>query len=100
MTKNQTPLGTLNPHQKANVAAAAERKMKDLLIVDTPTRLDVVVALCHVLGAMYPGAVMRSDTGHVIHVQVDDDDLAREIDWETLVSEYPLDDDLIGTVET
>jgi hypothetical protein len=70
--------------------------MKDLLIIDHPTAVDVVIAVCHAVGAMYPGAFLRSDTGHVIHMQVDADIRAREIDWSTLETEYPLDPDLEG----
>jgi hypothetical protein len=72
-----------------------EQKMKDLLIVDTPTSLDVAGAVLQAIGAMYPAAVMNCNEGHVLHIQVAEGTVAREIDWDSLYSEYPLDDDLI-----
>lgn len=76
------------------MTAATEQKMRDLLILDHPTSLNVVSAVLRVIGEMYPASMVRSDTGHVLHVQVPEGILPREIDWDTLTSEYPLDDDL------
>jgi hypothetical protein len=43
---------------------------------------------------MYPSCWMQTDTGHVIHIQVDADAVPHDIDWERLpeLAEYPLED--------
>lgn len=61
---------------------------RDLLIVDTPTSVTVVVAICKALGEIYPTCVLRSDTGHVLHAVVDDD--AAPVELDDLAETYPL----------
>lgn len=65
----------------------------DLLIVDHPIPLTIAVAIMHVVGAIYPGAVARSNTGHVLHLTVDADAVPRDIDFDEVEwnAEYPLD---------
>ena len=73
---------------------------RDLLIVDHPLPLDVAAACMQAIGAMYPAAVCRSGTGHVLHITVPEGTVAREINWDTLESEYPLDEDLIHATDS
>jgi hypothetical protein len=60
---------------------------RDLLIVDHPTPIAVVSACLQAIGAMYPSAKMRTDTGHVVHVVVEEGAVARDVDWSVLEEE-------------
>ena len=65
---------------------------RDLLIIDHPTPLNVVSAVLMAVGAVYPSAKLRADTGHVLHIVVDNDAVAREVDWSMLEQSLGSDD--------